>query len=163
MSQSIVHEDRNSTGRAPCKSVKWIEENTQIIYNELREKTDQLYNVIDTSLANVCDVNACVKNFCTVINKCVLPYCKINEHVTQNLTKKTPSKEDKPWFNENCKKLYNEYKSRLLSFNKCKSIENRQLLCQAKNIYKKTETKCKRHYKRMQGNMLNFLRKKNPK
>jgi hypothetical protein len=32
--------------------------------------------------------------------------------------------------------MYNEYKSRLLPFNKCKSIENRQLLhvCQAKNI-----------------------------
>ena len=55
--------------------------------------------------------------------------------------------------------MYNEYKSRLLSFNKCKSIENSQLLCQAKNIYKKTETKCKRHYKRMQGNMLNFKKK----
>jgi hypothetical protein len=68
VSQSIVHGNRNSTGRAPCKSVKCIEENTPI-----DGKTDQLYNVIDTSLINVCDVSACVENFCTVINQCVLP------------------------------------------------------------------------------------------
>lgn len=71
--------------------------------------------------------------------------------------------EDKPWFTEDCKELYRQYQKALYVFNKNRNEENRLQLNIAKQKYKVTENKLKRQYKNQQGNMLNNLRRKNPK
>ena len=48
-------------------------------------------------------------------------------------------------------------------FNNCKSTENHQNLNQRKSRYKKLINKKKRDYERYEGNMLNKMRKENPK
>lgn len=77
-----MREDRNPTGRTPCKLVKWIEGNTQIIYDELRDNIDQIHDYLDISLTSVCDVSIRIDNFCAVINKCVFSHCRINAYHT---------------------------------------------------------------------------------
>ena len=43
------------------------------------------------------------------------------------------------------------------------SAECRKLLVEAKQKYKKVENRSKRQYKRQEGDMLEYLRKNNPK
>ena len=66
-------------------------------------------------------------------------------------------------FNETLKKRYLEYKNAINIFNANKTNENRAELIRLKKIYKKLEYKLKKQYKCHQGNMLNYLRKYNPK
>ena len=59
--------------------------------------------------------------------------------------------------------MLKEYKSRLFCFNSCKSHENRTQLINAKKKYKNYESKIKRKYKQHEGDMLDYLKKQNPK
>lgn len=47
-------------------------------------------------------------------------------------------KQDKPWFDETCKKLLKEYKALLITYNNEKSYENKEILLAAKKKYKNT-------------------------
>jgi hypothetical protein len=67
-------------------------------------------------------------------------------------------KGNKPWFKEQCKNLLKENKSRLIFFNSCKSHD----LSMQRKKYKNYETKLKRKYKRHEGDMLDYLKKRNP-
>ena len=60
-------------------------------------------------------------------------------------------------------KLYKQYLSSLDALNKNHSNENRLNFNAAKQKYKVTKNKLKRQYKNQQGNMMNNLRRKNPK
>lgn len=46
-------------------------------------------------------------------------------------------KQDKPWFDETCKKLLTEYKGLLHTYNNEKSYENNETLLVAKKKYQK--------------------------
>ena len=70
---------------------------------------------------------------------------------------------NKPWFNDTCKRLYSVYRRALYDFNVCKTPERHAVLLNCKNEYKNTERKLKRRYLFSQGNMLDHLRKQNPK
>ena len=60
-------------------------------------------------------------------------------------------------------RTYTGYKSALNSFNKNRSNVNRLQLNLAKQRYKSMENKLKRQYKNQHGNMMNKLRKSNPR
>ena len=158
--------DNNITaGRTFCTSVKWIEGNTQNIRNTLLESSDRLSRTIDIEFKDMEDVNVCIENFCCIINECVLPFAEVKDvkHKTKNANSHPKSTVDKPWFNSTCKTLYNKYKECLFNFNKNMSAECRKLLVEAKQKYKKVENRLKRQYKRQEGDMLEYLRKNNPK
>ena len=70
---------------------------------------------------------------------------------------------DKPWFNEKLKRKYRIYRSALCHFNSYKNKENQLKLMEAKKIYKKSEAKLKRQYLRKEGDLIEHLRKHNPK
>ena len=74
-----------------------------------------------------------------------------------------PRNDDKPWFTDECKRLYRNYMRCLNIFNHEKSSVNHSNLIEAKTKYKKLESRLKRIYKRQQGNMLEGLRTINPK
>ncbi|KAK3084635.1 hypothetical protein FSP39_016616 [Pinctada imbricata] len=72
-------------------------------------------------------------------------------------------KDNKPWFNDVCKRLYSKYRKALYDFNMCKTPESHAVLHSCKREYKKVERKLKRQYLFDQGNMLESIRKQNPK
>lgn len=72
-------------------------------------------------------------------------------------------KRDKPWFTEECKIQYYNYKRALSIFNDNHSDENRMKLNLEKQKYKRLENKLKRLYKNKQENMFNSMRTSNPK
>ena len=94
------------------------------------------------------------------------PFFEINKSVRKRNTRYCDNagvKEDKPWFNDECKRLYRNYITSLNVFNHSKSGINHANLNEAKRKYKLCENRLKRLYKRQQGNMLEGLRVTNPK
>ena len=160
------HKSTGSTGRTNSKSLKWNDDNTQAIMNELSCKLELLYDTIDVDFVCSADINRCIDNICSTINGCVLPYIhvKASEGTTPGKPlRHTQMKKDKPWFDEKCKRLLKDYKGAIYKFNTCKSFENKQQLLHAKKKYKQYENKLKRNYKQHEGDMLDYLRKHNPK
>ena len=153
--------------RCRSKSVKWVEENVDVVSDSLLENSEHLSACVNSSCESLNDVNTCVNDFGTLLNDIVLPHCNVKTGsgicVDNQNRKKQDINTDKPWFNENCKKKYREYKDALYNFNVCKSIENHDNLIRLKSAYKKLSNRLKRQYKRTGGNMMNFLRKNNPK
>lgn len=70
---------------------------------------------------------------------------------------------EKPWFNEDLRKKYRIYRSALTRFNNTKSRVNHLNLIEGKRNYKRSEAKLERQYLRKEGNLLDHLRKDNPK
>ena len=70
---------------------------------------------------------------------------------------------DKPWVTPELKRKYRAYRSDLRLFNNTKTHDAHQKLLESKKSYKVLSAKLKRHYKRAEGNMLDYLLKYNPK
>ncbi|XP_055997817.1 uncharacterized protein LOC125647091 [Ostrea edulis] len=70
---------------------------------------------------------------------------------------------DKPWVTTELKRKYNVYRSDLRLFNRNKNSVKHQNLMQSKKEYKALASKLKRRYQRAEGNMLDSMRKHNPK
>ena len=83
------------------------------------------------------------------IHKCSQSHCVIME--------------DKPWFNDKCKSLHRNYIKCLNVFNRNTCMENYVNVNNAKKKCKLLEAQLKRKYKRQEGNMMEGLRKSNPK
>jgi hypothetical protein len=151
------------TGRTPCKSVRWNEDNTQSIIDSLTDHISDLQGCLGQALQSQGDVNMCVDSFCNILSNCVLPLCNVYTNDVNANSKNNVKKTDQPWFNETCKRRFNEYKSAIYNFNKCKSKTTHETLVHKKSLYKKLANKCKRQYMRFEGNMMNQLRKNSPK
>ena len=159
------------TGRCVSRSVKWVHENVQLIREGLRHNDDALTETVSGSYDSQSNVNTCVNSFCDTIYDIVSPFCDIHSvkhrqsdvDTDMKCIKKKVISDDKPWFNETCKRKYKEYKTALYNFNKCKSIGNQRILTEKKSAYKKLEIRLKRQYKRHDGDMKEYLRKYNPK
>ncbi|KAK3096267.1 hypothetical protein FSP39_025128 [Pinctada imbricata] len=155
--------DTGNIGRKKSISVVWNTENTRTAVNNLEMNVDRLLESTNVTILSQSDMNDCVKNFCNIINECVLPCCDVKTAVSNrsNLHKKESA--SKPWFNDQCKKKFKEYKEALQNFNRCKSRENHGILIEKKSKYKKFEFRMKRQYKRYEGNMMSYLKRHNPK
>ena len=70
---------------------------------------------------------------------------------------------DKPWFTPELKNKFTTYRIALSTFNRTKNKKNHQLLLVAKKSYKCMESRLKRGYLRREGDMLEHMRKSNPK
>jgi len=71
--------------------------------------------------------------------------------------------QDKPWFNDKCRILHNNYLQSLQVFNSMRSSGNRRKQVESKRKYKNYERKVKCQYLRLEGNRLGFLRNTYPK
>ena len=153
--------------RVECKNVSWKDEEKDNINQEIHSHMDLFNTIVDRELNNQEQVDACVDDICNALNEIVLPKChtkivhSFKENVDQN--KKHVKRDDKPWFNDECRKKYSDYRAALYVFNKDKSAENRNVLLQKKSQYKRTERILKSRYKRQEGNMIESLRSSNPK
>ena len=151
--------------RGYCNSVKWIDENNDQIVDVLRDNLMSLDSCLNSTFNSQENVDTAVNSFSTTLRDIDLPHCKVTrvqsckgEHHKMNLNVC-----NKPWFTDDCKTKYYDYKSALRNFNSCKSDDNRRVLIHRKGIYKKLARKLKRQYQRQQGNTLEYLRKHNPK
>ena len=73
------------------------------------------------------------------------------------------NRNNSPWFNHECKVFKHGYINALRAFNIDKSIENRNIVCEKKNAYKKLLRKKKYEYKVGQRKNIEALRKSSPK
>jgi hypothetical protein len=69
----------------------------------------------------------------------------------------------KAWFNHECSRLYREYKQALTGFNRNKTNAKRVKLADYKRAYKTYAARTKRNCLRQEGNMLDTLKRGNPK
>ncbi|VDI64106.1 Hypothetical predicted protein [Mytilus galloprovincialis] len=123
---------------------------------EHENKIDECVDELNKLLITICEQYTRVE--VKKVNKC--GFCVDNNIAS---TKKPVFKLDKPWITENCKTLRRQYISALKVFNEKRTNENRIKFNIAKQKYKQTEMRLKRQYKNQQGNMLNRLRRNNPK
>ena len=97
------------TGRMSAKSVKWNEENIDVINSLLRDNIDQITSIVDVDIVNSDEMNTCVEEFCNTLTRIILPHCNVYEQnsvVRNGKTKSNKTRTDKPWFNNLCKIRY---------------------------------------------------------
>ena len=88
---------------------------------------------------------------------------RIGNNCSVHTNKRVIAHGHKPWFNDECIKLYNRYKYALRQFNYNRSNLNRLKLSEAKNKYKLLEKTLRSPYMIQEGNIIGALRKNNPK
>ena len=110
--------------------------------------------------------------FTNKLNNIMSPYCRQNGVVQSrdslftsalNSTSHRGRHLNKPWFDKDVKKSYYDYISALKIFNKEKSNANRNQLQEKKRLYKLLERKRRRKYISTEGNMLDQLKRNDPK
>ena len=152
--------------RRTTTSTSWNPENAQQLYECMLVNQDSLsacvYNIADineTIHSLTSTIKSITDKFCTKTYTYtdVCEFCKLNKQLQKNVP------ENKPWFTDECVRKYKLYKNALLQFNNHKTFQNRINLANAKNAYKTCETKMKRHYFRQEGNMLDNMKRDNPK
>ena len=139
------------------------DEEKENINEELNNNMQTLLNIVNLELNDQKEADDCVNYLCEMINDIVLPKCQTKNVRLEGQNRKREYTEDKPWFNDQCKQKYREYKNALNVFNREKSTENHNQLMMKKSVYKKLENTLKKTYKKQEGNMIQSLRKSNPK
>ena len=111
------------------------------------------------------ELNDSVKNFSDHLCSIMSPFFEVKGNIQSGNSQERSNfeKEDKPWFNHECKQLYKNYMRCLKIFNHNKCVANHNDLIVAKRKYKICEARLKRRYKRQEGNMLEGLKLMNPK
>ena len=138
---------------------KWTDEKRDLfrrnVISELSRLNDCLYNVEKGNRNNIEEM---VSNFSNSISKAADPLFKCTTfkgHTEYDLNKQ--------WFNSDCIKARRVYQCALNSFNANKSVENRELLCQKRSIYKKLVRSKKHSFKLKQSKEFENLKKKQPR
>ena len=126
---------------------------SQIVFSDIEKSQDGIDNYVESFTSNLMDIIS--PFFCNSHNS--------NNTCDRTRSKTTRYKDDKPWFNYECKRLRSIYISSLYTFNRDKNVENHQILIMSKRQYKRLENKLKRKYKRQEGDMIATLRKSDPK
>lgn len=108
--ETHLHRTSVSSGRTNSKSVKWIDDNAEFILTEITRNQNFLLGELDIDFKNSSDLNTCINNICSILNECVLPYMDVKvskaEHAIHKNNACGNMKQDKPWFDETCKKNY---------------------------------------------------------
>ena len=164
---SVPTEKSSVHCRVECKNIRWNEEEIDSINNDCYTNMNLFHSIVDRELKDQDQIDTCVNDLCDALNEIILPKCHTtNVHSFNNTVDSNNMKdkaEDKPWFNAQCKKMYADYKVALHVFNRTKSVESRNSLLHKKSLYKKFEKTLKVKYKRQEGNMIESLKKSNPK
>jgi exonuclease III len=151
--------------------IKWNEAEHEAMATTLNENKNNLDTLFETLHDNVESITNCVKVFTKILDNSFEQYtkriitCQLPCTTCSACAKNNPTLEkgSKPWFTKKCVELYRAYKQALNDFNRNYSNENRSLLITAKQVYKQAVNKAKKKYKHAEGDMLNQMRKENPK
>ena len=160
-----MQESDNSNGHRKSVNVRWNTDSVERIRYGLSQCSETLVDICSKSVQCQDDVKMNVTNFCEVINETVLPNCDVHVMNVNDRTggHKRRKSECKPWFDNNCREKYRLYKEALRIYNLEKSVENHRMLMEKKRSYKVLAIRLKRQYKRQEGNMIEYIRKRNPK
>ena len=121
--------------------VTWNEQCLESMRNKLTYCLNDMNQVIQSiDVRDKSSIDGAVNNFTTMLNY-ITSECK--QQVCVNSKRTFVNKEDKPWFDNECKNLYNIYKTDLRRFNLYKSEGNRVILCESRMKYKKHCTRKK--------------------
>ena len=122
----------------------------------------------EAEIVSQATMNSNIDNFTSVLSGIFTPFCKSyatrsrtpdgNIH-TFDVNISSRNVPDKPWFNDELKRYYREYKRALNQFNSSKTTEHHTFLNEKKRKYKFLEAKRKRYYLRTEGDMLAHLKK----
>ncbi|VDI44010.1 Hypothetical predicted protein, partial [Mytilus galloprovincialis] len=149
------------------KTFKWRDEYKSQCKETLANNIDKLNSLCENlNFESQDGIDKTVSDFSEFLNGIMSPYFKVRPKVSTSRKKQDrimPVIEDKPWFNDECKRRYNLYKKFLNVFNHSKCSTHHLNLVTAKRNYKLLEAKLKRNYKKQQGNMLEGLKRHNPK
>ena len=113
-------------------------------------------------------IDDCVPSFVRELNEIMSDFhkCPVANNIDTH-NKKRGSIDNggshNPWFDGACINLYKTYRKSLYNFNVCKSTENHRILQRCKKEYKDTEIKLKKRDLREKSNMLEYMKKNNPK
>jgi hypothetical protein len=158
---------------------KWKDEFKNQFNQLLIVNVDKLNHVVEIDGDTTQDsINDCVNNFTTELQHLMEPLfsvqtsytcsthtntCRSNDQRGNINIKSNRYMEDKPWFDDRLKQLRLSYLSALADFNIMKNEATHTNLKNKKRRYKLLERKLKRQYKETEGNMLEYLKKYNPK
>lgn len=134
-------------------------------YNALLVHHDNLKSTLDNiDITSQENIDTCVNNFTECFTNIMSPFFKKKSRTRSTFNHNNNGcTSDKPWFDNQCKELYIIYCRALDTFNGNKSYVNHTELNRVKFFYKGYELKCKRIYKRQEGDMFNRLKKDNPR
>lgn len=119
---------------------------------------------VDVECQNTIDT--AVDQFTSQLSKAFEPFFEIkikpvNKH--RKTAYSTVMSIDKPWWTAEAQRKYNTYRRDLFLFNRNKTESTHECLLRSKKEYKVLTARLKRQYQQAEGNMLDFLRKSNPK
>jgi hypothetical protein len=152
-----------SPSAKPHTFYKWNETKAEASKLAIRDNiTDLREAVANYDLNNTDGIENCVKNFISRITNIAGNFhrCKNSEYTK---SKKVKVNENKPWFDDQCNRLFKRYKQALQNFNKSKSSSNHKKFIECKRSYKILVSRSKLKYLRLEGNMLTHIKNKNPK
>ena len=143
---------------------KWNNEHKGLCYNARIVNSENLKSKLENiDITSKENMDACANNFTECFTNIMSPFFKKKSRVRSTFNhNNNGSTSDKPWIDNQCTELYIKYCRALYTFNRKKSYVDNTELNYVKKIYKVYELKCKRIYKRQEGDMLNRLKKDNP-
>ena len=143
---------------------RWDEAHVEQMKRDLEDRVSDLYRIVDSIQSSSVTLDQGIDQFNSVLNTVFQPCCRTVKCSCNTLPiRRKHTDKDKPWFDEKCKHLYNNYRHYLHIFNSDRSSEHRCSLIEAKGEYKRYERQARRKYLRSEGNRINLLRKINPK
>ncbi|KAK3084323.1 hypothetical protein FSP39_011568 [Pinctada imbricata] len=152
---------------------RWDDELRDLARESLIVDMDRLKNCIpDSVIFTEESVNRCVSDFSNCLTDLMYPFFEKGDNPSldppaakcnDRVYSRGKYFIDKPWFNDVLKAKYRNYKSALYIFSQNKSHANHVILMEKKREYKALECTLKRQYTRSEGNMLEEMRKRNPK
>ena len=160
------------------RTFKWSDDNLHIAREALLVNMDELNhtldNLTDDSAQNSIDDS--INRFSSVLTNIMSPFFEVKNSndprsnsfpssASTHSYRVQPSVPhvDKPWFTDELKNLHRTYLTALRTFNSDKSVFNHERLRSTKKAYKSLEGRLKRQFQRVEGDMLQNLRKSNPK
>jgi hypothetical protein len=156
------------------KGIGVAEETKAQVHHMCRWNENDIDDIKKSLLDNYSDLRELVSNIddqsSESINSGVHEFLRILDKITEKCQHKVLIKNPlnahnrtKPWFDEKCRSLRNEYIGALSIFNRYRNNANREILTECKTKYKKETTKKKRNFMNWEGNSLSYMRKHNPK
>ena len=158
---------RYDSRTATSRTFKWNSNYIEEARNALQTSLNALYIAVETPEVECQEtIDSAVDLFTTELSDVMAPLFELKNRTTSDRSRyvyssRTPI--DKPWVTPELKRMYCVYRNDLREFNSSKTRFMHQKLLQSKKAYKVLSSKLKRQYKRIDGNMLDYLRKYNPR
>ena len=143
---------------------KWNDEFRDIFRKRLIERLPDFNRVtlnVDTEDRE--SVNNSVNSFTDIIKEAADPLFSRQYSGMKKVEYRTTTNKPAAWFDDDCKEAKSEYMDALKTFNRSKTEENRQLMCQKKLKYKSLVRRKRRQYETKRIKDIERLRHSKPR